>query len=119
MTPRSDPGWIAPFRARYDAWWAAARPLVVAHDYAAAFKTYPWPAFDTAPWTAVTTPVAAARLAVVTTGGLYRPGVDRPFDGGEAWRRYRRAAEPECSSQSPGAGLNASRLGDNPVPSMG
>ena len=81
MTPRSDPGWIAPFRARYDAWWAAARPLVVAHDYAAAFKTYPWPAFDTAPWTAVTTPVASARLAVVTTGGLYRPGVDRPFDG--------------------------------------
>ena len=79
---KADSGWIDEFRARYADWWPEARPLIEHHDYATAFKTYPWPAFSTAPWTPVTKPLAASRVGVVTTGGLYRAGVDAPFDGG-------------------------------------
>lgn len=79
-TIRSDARWIAEFRARYQAWWPAAKPLIAAHDFAAAFKTYPWPTFADAPWTPVAKPLAASTVAVVTTGGLYRPGMEPPFD---------------------------------------
>jgi D-proline reductase (dithiol) PrdB len=79
---KADSGWIDEFRARYADWWPEAQPMIERHDYAAAFKTYPWPAFSTAPWTPVTKPLAASRVGVVTTGGLYRAGVDAPFDGG-------------------------------------
>lgn len=79
-TPRSPLQWIPAFRAEYAAWFEAARPLIERHDYATAFKTYPWPTFVDSPWTELATPLPSARLAVVTTGGLYRPGVDRPFD---------------------------------------
>src|SRR5260370_32181303 len=37
---------------------------------------------DTAPFTRLVTPLAAARLAIVTTEGLHRRG-DRPFAPGE------------------------------------
>jgi D-proline reductase (dithiol) PrdB len=37
---------------------------------------------DTAPFTRLTTPLTAARLAIVTTAGLHRRG-DRPFGPGE------------------------------------
>jgi glycine/betaine/sarcosine/D-proline reductase family selenoprotein B len=79
--PKSDTGWLAAFRARYDPWWAEAAPLVAAHDYAQAFKGYPWPAFAEAPWAPVRKPLAESRVAVVTTAGLYRPGLDQPFLG--------------------------------------
>jgi D-proline reductase (dithiol) PrdB len=79
---KADAGWIDAFRARYADWWPEAQPMIERHDYATAFKTYPWPAFSTAPWTPVTKPLAASRVGVVTTGGLYRAGVDTPFDGG-------------------------------------
>jgi D-proline reductase (dithiol) PrdB len=76
----TDPGWLTEFRIRYADWWPGARPLIERHDYAAAFKTYPWPVFTAAPWTPVTKPLAESRIGVVTTGGLYRAGVDAPFD---------------------------------------
>jgi D-proline reductase (dithiol) PrdB len=79
---RADSGWIDEFRTRYADWWPEARPMIERHDYATAFKTYPWPAFSTAPWTPVTKPLADSRIGVVTTGGLYRAGVDAPFDAG-------------------------------------
>ncbi len=79
---RSDSGWFDSFRTRYAAWWPEARPLLEAHRYAQAFKDYPWPAFEAAPWTPVTRPLSRSRVAVVTTAGLYRPGIDGPFDGG-------------------------------------
>lgn len=78
---KSDSGWLGDFRTRYGPWWAEARPLIEAHQYAQAFKSYPWPTFSTAPWTPVTTPLSRSRLAVVTTAGLYRPETDAPFDG--------------------------------------
>lgn len=77
----SDGTWIAPFRAAYAAWFATARPLLEQHDYAKPFKTYPWPTFAESPWTPVTKPLAASRVAVVTTAAVYRLGADRPFDG--------------------------------------
>jgi D-proline reductase (dithiol) PrdB len=78
---RANAGWLEEFRTRYTAWWPTAKPLIERHDYSAAFKTYPWPVFATAPWTPVTRPLRASRIGVVTTGGLYRAGVDGPFDG--------------------------------------
>ncbi len=77
----ADGGWIDEFRMRYDAWWPEARPMIERHDYASAFKTYPWPTFAAAPWTPVRKPLAESRVGVVTTGGLYRAGIDAPFAG--------------------------------------
>jgi D-proline reductase (dithiol) PrdB len=83
MTARAkaDTRWIPDFRSRYAAWWPGAAPLIEEHDYASAFKSYPWPAFTETPWTPLTKPLAASRIGVVTTGGLYRAGHDLPFDG--------------------------------------
>ncbi len=78
---RSDAGWLAEFRSQYAAWWSEAQPLIAQHQYAPAFKTYPWPTFRQTPWAPLGKPVAQSTLAVVTTGGLYRPGVDPAFDG--------------------------------------
>ena len=77
---QADARWMAEFRSRYDAWCPGAAPLIEAHDYASAFRTYPWPAFTETPWAPVTKPLRASRIGVVTTGGLYRPGHDAPFD---------------------------------------
>ena len=78
---KADSGWIDELRARYADWWPEARPMIERHDSATAFKTYPWPVFTKAPWTEVTKPLARSRIGLVTTGGLYRSGVDAPFDG--------------------------------------
>jgi glycine/betaine/sarcosine/D-proline reductase family selenoprotein B len=78
---KSDSSWLGEFRSRYGPWWAEARPLIEAHQYAQAFKNYPWPIFTATPWAQVTKPLSQSRLAVVTTAGLYRPGTDAPFDG--------------------------------------
>jgi D-proline reductase (dithiol) PrdB len=88
---KSDPRWIAGFREQYGPWWAQAAPLIERHEYGAAFSHYPWPTFAEAPWTPLAKPLRGCRLAVLTTGGLFRPGVDSPFDerGGEgdwSWR---------------------------------
>jgi len=98
VTPKSDTSWIAPFRARYAPWWEGARALIARHDYGPAFKTYPWPTFGETPWAPVTKPLAACRLAVVTTGGLYLRDAQAPFDGeaGEgdsSWRPLPRDAD--------------------------
>jgi len=78
---KTDPSWLTEFRARYAEWWPHACPMIERHDYAAAFKTYPWPTFATTPWTPLVKPLAESRIGVVTTGGLYRAGVDDAFDG--------------------------------------
>lgn len=79
--PKADPSWIAAFAARYDAWLPEGRPLIEAHRYGDAFKTYPYPGpFTETPWTEVATPLDAACLGVVTTAGVYRRGIDAPFE---------------------------------------
>ncbi len=77
---RSDSRWFGEFRAKYAPWWAEAEALIAQHQFAQAFRTYPWPAFREAPWAPVGKPVARSAVAVVTTGGLYRPGADPAFD---------------------------------------
>jgi D-proline reductase (dithiol) PrdB len=80
MQMQADSSWIPSFRRGYAAWWPDARPLIEAHRFAAAFKSYPWPNFTASPWTPVRKPLSASRIAVVTTGGLYLRGWDPPFD---------------------------------------
>lgn len=88
---KTDSGWLEDFRARYAEWWPAAAPMIERHDYASAFKAYPWPTFATTPWTSVAKPLAESRIGVVTTGGLYRAGIEDAFDGhaGEGDWSYR------------------------------
>jgi D-proline reductase (dithiol) PrdB len=98
--PRAGAGWMPGFRARFDAWWPAARPLVEAHAFSQAFATYPWVSFDDIPWAPVTRPLAAMRIAMVTTAGLYRHGIDAPFmaeaaEGDAGYRALPRQAPPE------------------------
>jgi glycine/betaine/sarcosine/D-proline reductase family selenoprotein B len=78
---KSDSRWIGEFQARYASWWPEAAPLIARHEYGVAFKTYPWPVFSETPWTPLRKPVAQSAVAVVSTGGLHRPGVDPAFDG--------------------------------------
>lgn len=81
---KADTSWIPEFRAKYEAWFPAALPLLRAHQYAAAFKTYPFPAFGGTPWTPLATPLGRACLGVVTTAGVYRRRVDAPFQDCQA-----------------------------------
>jgi hypothetical protein len=39
--PKADPSWIAVLAPRYDAWLPEVRPLIEAHRYGDAFRTYP------------------------------------------------------------------------------
>jgi hypothetical protein len=77
--PRADTGWTAEFAAAYEDWAERALPLIRLHEYAQALRTYPYPRFEATPWTALRVPVARARLGIVTTAALYRPGADRSF----------------------------------------
>ncbi len=88
---KSESRWIPEFRERYAAWWPQAAPLIERHDYGAAFKDYPWPAFTQSPWAPVTKALAESRIAVVSTGGLYCHERHVPFDaksgeGDWTWR---------------------------------
>jgi D-proline reductase (dithiol) PrdB len=76
---KADQDWIEDFRVAYGHWLPEALPLLEREDYQAAFRFYPFPEFETSPWAPVTKPLAASRLAVVTTAGAYRPAVDPPF----------------------------------------
>ena len=83
IVPKADPAWIPAFESQYAAWTPEALPLIRAHEYARAFKTYPFPSFERTPWTPLRTPLAAVRVGVVTTAGLYRAGIDLPFADSE------------------------------------
>jgi glycine/betaine/sarcosine/D-proline reductase family selenoprotein B len=79
---KSDARWIADFRARFEPWWAGAQSQLAADEDATALATYPYPTFDEVPWTPFKRRLARCRVALVTTGGLFRPGIDVAFDGG-------------------------------------
>lgn len=81
ITPKADKSWIPNFRNQYEAWFGEARPLIETHQYAVAFKGYPFPAFNQTPWAPVQQPLPAGRLGIVSTAALYRQGVDPPFAG--------------------------------------
>jgi hypothetical protein len=79
---KADRDWIEDFRVAYEHWLGEAMPLLEQEDYQAAFRFYPFPEFETVPWTPVTKPLDGSRLAMVTTAGAYRKGVDAPFRHG-------------------------------------
>lgn len=77
---KTDTSWTQKwYSEKYEACFREVRPLIEAHQIGAAFKTYPFPAFDQTPWSPVRIPLSAARLGVVSTAGLYRRDVDPPF----------------------------------------
>jgi glycine/betaine/sarcosine/D-proline reductase family selenoprotein B len=80
LAVKPDAPWITEFRARFDPWWIDAQSLVAARDDAQALATYPWPTFTDTPWAPFRRRLARCRVAIVTTGGLFRPGIDVPFD---------------------------------------
>ena len=73
------PGW---YREKYEPWSRQVQPLIEAHQYGQAFKTYPFLSFDQSPWRPVQIPISDVRLGIVSTAGLYRRDVDSPFGDG-------------------------------------
>jgi len=68
---------------RLDAWFAAHRRLLDAHDFRGAFTAddppYPRPAFEESPWAPLARPLSESRIACLTTGGLSLAGEQEPF----------------------------------------
>jgi hypothetical protein len=77
--PVADTRWIPGFREKYALWFREAKALIEAHQYPAAFKNYPFPAFEETPWTPVRAPLAKGRLGIVSTAALYLRDIDPPF----------------------------------------
>ena len=68
------------YAERYREWIARARPLLDARQWKEAFTGYPYVVNDTAPFTPLPRPLAACVIAPVTSGGLYLPASQEPFD---------------------------------------
>jgi hypothetical protein len=53
-------------------------------------RTYPWRTLDPVPFSPLHPPLARARIALITSAGLFRPGLDEPFveslRGDPTWR---------------------------------
>jgi hypothetical protein len=77
--PKADVRWVPGFQEKYAVWFREAKALLEAHQYPAAFKTYPFPAFEETPWAPVRTPLVKGRLGIVSTAALYRRNIDPPF----------------------------------------
>ena len=79
VSPKADVSWIQGFRGKYPEWFLGAKPLLEAHQAPAAFKTYPFVSFNQTPWSPLRIPLSEVCLAVVSTAGLFRKGMDTPF----------------------------------------
>jgi hypothetical protein len=80
MPTKADTSWAEKwYSEKYEPWSRQAQPLIEAHQYALAFKTYPFLGFNQTPWSPVRIPLSDVRLGVVSTAGLYRRDVDPPF----------------------------------------
>jgi hypothetical protein len=79
VAPKADTSWIPAFRKKYEDWFKEARSLLEAHQYPAAFKTYPFPNFDQSPWSVVRVPLYESRLGIVSTAAIYRRKLDPLF----------------------------------------
>ena len=51
--------------------------------YRLMMKAYRWRTISPTPWASMRMPLAQSRVALVTSAGLYRPGVDRDFGSRE------------------------------------
>ena len=79
VSPKADVSWVQGFRGKYQEWFQGAKPLLEAHQGPAAFKTYPFVSFSETPWSPLRIPLSKVCLAVVSTAGLFRKGIDAPF----------------------------------------
>jgi hypothetical protein len=80
--------------------------------YRLEMAVYRWRRLDPVPWTAPAVPPQRAKVALVTTGGLYRPQVDEPFRrirGGDY--SFRVVPDDVELGALAGAGLVALRMG--------
>ena len=68
------------YAERYREWIARARPLLEAARWKEAFAGYPYVANDAAPFTPLRRPLADCTIVPVTSGGLYLPAGQDPFD---------------------------------------
>lgn len=71
---------FAGWRAEYNGWIAAARPLLEAGQWGDGYAMYPWAEPEGTPFTPLAAPLGAARLGVVSTAGFYIPGLHERFD---------------------------------------
>jgi len=79
FSPKADVSWVQGFRQKYREWFQGAKPLLEAQQGPAAFRTYPFVSFTETPWSPLRIPLSEVRLAVVSTAGLFRKGIDAPF----------------------------------------
>jgi hypothetical protein len=79
VSPKAEVSWIQGFREKWREWFPVARPLLEAHQAPAAFKIYPYVSFSQTPWSPLRVPFSDVCLAVVSTAGLYRKGIEAPF----------------------------------------
>jgi D-proline reductase (dithiol) PrdB len=84
---------------QYRDWLTSAKPLLEAHDYQSAFKTYPFVRNERAPWAPVAKPLEESLVALVSTGGFYVRGEQEPFDaanieGDISYRTFSRTLPP-------------------------
>jgi len=68
------------YAERYRAWIARARPLMEAEQWREAFAGYPFIVNEQAPFTALNRPLAECTIVPITSGGLYLPASQEPFD---------------------------------------
>ncbi|MDP9372827.1 MAG: hypothetical protein M3Q65_10330, partial [Chloroflexota bacterium] len=68
------------YAERYRAWIARARPLLDAGRWKEGFTGYPYVVNDATPFTPPRRPLAACTVVPVTSGGLYLPASQDPFD---------------------------------------
>lgn len=74
-------------RAALSRWLEERRPELERGDFGAAFKGYPRLnlADEPIPWTPFSGDLAAARIALVSSAGVYVEGAQRPFDAADPY----------------------------------
>ncbi len=68
------------YAERYAEWLERARPLLDARQWREAFNGYPYVVNEDAPFTPLRRPLAESTVAPITSGGLYLPASQQPFD---------------------------------------
>jgi D-proline reductase (dithiol) PrdB len=88
------------YAERYAEWVAKARPWLDAQRWKEAFaEGYPYVRYEGAPFTPLRHPLAACTIAPITSGGLYLPASQPPFDepnpeGDQSYRTLPTALAP-------------------------
>ena len=68
------------YAERYRTWIATAQPLIEAEQWSDAFRGYPFIANVEAPFAPLRRSLAECTIVPITSGGLYLPASQEPFD---------------------------------------